>query len=542
MHMKRFDIQHSWTASNRFRPWSLARVRFLTMACLACQAAMADVSLNNMFGDHMVLQQGIKNKVWGKADPGESVTVTLGGQSHSTTATPDGTWQVFLEPVQEYGGPHTLTIKGKNTVTFNDVLIGEVWVCSGQSNMRWEVNQSNDADLEKAAARFPQIRLINVPNLGTQEPQWNFEGKWAVCSPDSVGDFSAVGYFFGRQIHQTLGVPVGLVNNAWGGSAAAAWVSREKIAKHPTLKVIHEEWLKKEADCKNGTADYEKELARWEAATQAAKNSGAPMPRKPKSPEELMTGNARPGNIHSGVLNPTIGYGIKGVIWYQGESNSTRAYQYRELFPFLIKSWRDEWAQGDFPFYWAQLADFKAEKSSPSESDWAELREAQTMTMKSVPNTGEAVIINLGEGQDIHPKNKQDVAKRLARWALAETYHQQGIVCRSPLYKSMEKQGNKILLTFDHVAKNDKAWRPFDVAKPIGFTIAGPDRKFMPAKATILADGRIEVMNKKINDPIAVRYAWADNPVCNMYTADGLALTPFRTDDFPGITAPKARQ
>ena len=394
-------------------------------------------------------------------------------------------------------------MKGKNTVAFSDVLIGEVWVCAGQSNMQWSVNASNDPDLEKAAAKFPNIRLISVPQVGTQEPQWNFNGKWAVCSPETIGNFSAVGYLFGRQLHQTLGVPVGLINNAWGGSAADAWVKREKIAAHPTLKAIHERWVKMESV------------------------------EKPN--ENQMKGNARPGNIHSGVLTPTIGYGIKGAIWYQGESNAGRAYQYRELFPFMIKSWREEWGLGDFPFYWVQLADFKAEKPEPAESDWAELREAQTMTMKALPNTGEAVIIDIGEGKDIHPKNKQDVAKRLARWALAETYKVPGIVCRSPLYKGMEKQGGKIVLSFDNVS-NAAGWRPFDVAEPIGFTIAGADKKFVAAKATILPDGRIEVSSAAVAEPVAVRYAWADNPVCNMYSAAGLPLTPFRTDDFPGVT------
>jgi sialate O-acetylesterase len=466
--------------------------------------AAADVSLNNMFGDHMVLQQGIKNKVWGKADPGEQVTVTLGGQTHSTTAAADGTWHVFLDPVKEYGGPHTLTVKGKNTVTFSDVLIGEVWVCAGQSNMQWSVNQSNDPDLEKAAAKFPNIRLISVPQVGTQEPQWNFNGKWQQCSPETVGNFSAVGYCFGRQLHQTLGVPVGLINNAWGGSAAEAWVKREKIVAHPSLKAIHDRWVK----------------------TESAE----------KPDENQMKGNARPGNIHSGVLTPSIGYGIKGAIWYQGESNAGRAYQYRELFPFMIKSWREEWGLGDFPFYWVQLADFKAEKAEPAESDWAELREAQTMTMKALPNTGEAVIIDIGEGKDIHPKNKQDVAKRLARWALAETYKVPGIAARSPLYKGMDKQGSKIVLSFDNVGTKAGDWRPFDVAEPIGFTIAGADKKFVPAKAVILADGRIEVSSEAVAEPVAVRYAWADNPVCNMYSAAGLPLTPFRTDDFPGVT------
>jgi sialate O-acetylesterase len=475
----------------------------ILLAAFASPAA-ADVSLNNMFGDHMVLQQGIKNKVWGKADPGEQVTVTLGGQTKSTTAAADGTWHVFLDPVMEYGGPHTLTVKGKNTVTFSDVLIGEVWVCAGQSNMQWSVNQSNDPDIEKAAAKFPNIRLISVPNVGTQEPQWNFGGKWAVCSPETVGGFSAVGYMFGRQIHQTLGVPVGLINNAWGGSAADAWVKREKLAAHPTLKAIHDRWVTLE------TAE--------------------------KPDQGQMKGNARPGNIHSGVLTPSIGYGIKGAIWYQGETNAGRAYQYRELFPFMIKSWREEWVLGDFPFYWVQLADFKAEKPEPAESDWAELREAQTMTMKTLPNTGEAVIIDIGEGKDIHPKNKQDVAKRLARWALAETYKVPGIACRSPLYKGMEKHGSKIVLSFDNVGQKASDWRPFDVAEPIGFTIAGADKKFVPAKAAILPDGRIEVSSESVAEPVAVRYAWADNPVCNMYSAAGLPLTPFRTDDFPGVT------
>ena len=510
------------------------------VACLllapVAAPARADVSLNNMFGDHMVLQQGIKNKVWGKADPGEAVTVTLGSQTHTTTAGTDGSWHVFLDPVQEYGGPHALTVKGKNTVTFTDVLIGEVWVCAGQSNMQWSVNSSNDADLEKAAATFPNIRLISVPQVGTQEPQWNFSGKWTACSPDTVGNFSAVGYFFGRQLHQTLGVPVGLINNAWGGSAAEAWVRRDKIAANEKLKAIHERWLKTESDFPAAKADYDKKMAEWKIEAEKAKAEGKPEPKQPGNPEGQMKGNSRPGNIHSGVLTPSIGYGIRGAIWYQGESNAGRAYQYRELFPFMIKSWREEWGLGDFPFYWVQLADFMGEKPEPADSAWAELREAQTMTMKALPHTGEAVIIDIGEGKDIHPKNKQDVAKRLARWALAETYKRPGIAARSPLYKSMEKQGSKIVLSFDNVASTAGGWRPFDVAEPRGFTIAGADKKFVPAKASILPDGRIEVSSEAVAEPVAVRYAWADNPVCNMYSVSGLPLTPFRTDDFPGTT------
>ena len=434
------------------------------------------------------------------------MTVSIAKQSHTTTAGDDGTWELRLEPITEYGGPHELTVSGTNTLTFSDVLVGEVWICSGQSNMQWSVNQANDPDLEKAAANDPAIRLISIPQVGTQEPQWNFNGKWQVSSPQAVGDFSAVGYFFGRQLHQTLGVPVGLIDNAWGGSAADAWVKREKLAGHPTLKAIHDRWIKLETE-------------------------------QPKNPQ--MNGNQRPGNIHSGVLSPSIGYGIRGVIWYQGETNTGRAHQYRTLFPFMIQSWRDEWNltdNKDFPFYWVQLADFKPEAAEPGESDWAELREAQTMALDALPNVGQAVIIDLGEGKDIHPRNKQDVAKRLARWALAETYGRDDIACRSPRYASLEKNGQKILLSFTDVAGG---WRPFDVAEPVGFTIAGSERKFLPARADIQKDGRIAVWSDAVTEPVAVRYAWADNPVCNLYSAAGLPLTPFRTDDFHGVTVGK---
>ena len=469
-------------------------------------SAVADVSLNSMFGDHMVLQQGIANRVWGRAAPGEQVTVSIAGQSQAATANAAGHWEVKLAPITEYGGPHTLVIKGHNEITFKDVLVGEVWICSGQSNMQWAVKQADDPDLEQAAANFPEIRLLSVPQVGTQEPQWTFKGAWQVCSPRTVGEFSAVGYCFGRQLHETLGVPVGLIDNAWGGSAADAWVKREKLATHPTLEAIHQRWTKLEAE---------------------------------KPDDKQLTGNQRPGNIHAGVLTPSIGYGIRGVIWYQGESNVVRAHQYRTLFPFMIQSWRDEWGLADnkdFPFYWVQLADFKPEKAEPAESDWAELREAQTLTLDALPNTGQAVIIDIGEGQDIHPRNKQGVARRLARWALAETYKVPGIACRSPRYAGLEKDGSKLVLSFADVTGG---WRPFDVAEPRGFTIAGADRTFVPAKAAIRKDGRIEVWSDGIDEPVAVRYAWADNPVCNMYSGAGLPLTPFRTDDFPGVTAGK---
>ena len=483
--------------------------------CLLASAAQADVTLPNVFGDHMVLQQAQKNRVWGKAAAGEEITVTIEKQKQSATADQDGKWQVTLDPLP-VGGPYEMNVKGKNEIKFSDILVGEVWICSGQSNMQWPVNASNDADLEKLAAKFPKLRMINFPQVGTQEPIWSHDDRqWQVCTPETVGNFSAVGYFFARQLHETLDVPIGMINNAWGGSSCEAWINRDLLAADPQYAPLMERW-----------AGMEKSYAEL-------KDSQDANPQQKKQLESAMKGQARPGNIYNGVLKSHLGYGIRGAIWYQGESNASSAYQYRELFPLMISSWRKEWNQGDFPFYWVQLADFMAEQPEPTESAWAELREAQTMAMNKLPNTGQAVIIDIGEGKDIHPKNKVDVGHRLARWALAKEYGID-VPYHSPQYKSMEKSGNKIVLTFDHVGP---AWRPFDVAQPRGFAIAGADKKFVWADTKIVEGNKVEVSSANVSEPVAVRYAWADNPVCNMFSSAGLPLTPFRTDDWPGKTA-----
>jgi sialate O-acetylesterase len=470
-----------------------------------------------IFGDHMVLQQGQKDRVWGWAEAGEEVTVSIGDQTHKTKAGSDGKWSVMLDAMPA-GGPLTMAVKGRNSLKFDDVLVGEVWICSGQSNMQWSVRLSNDADLEAAAAKHNGIRLISVPQVGTQEARDDFNGKWEVCSPQSVANFSAVGYFFGRQLHQTLNVPIGLINNAWGGSACEAWIRRDILAKDENYKPLLERWAQMEAT-------FDELSKRTDLNDEQKKQLG--------NLGNQMKGNARPANIYNGVLKSHIGYGIRGAIWYQGESNAGRAYQYRDLFPLMIKSWREEWGR-DFSFYWVQLADFMAEKPEPSDSAWAELREAQTMTIGKLPNTGEAVIIDIGEGRDIHPRNKQGVANRLARWALAKDY---GIKLpyQSPTYKSMEKKDNKIILTFDHVGDGLYS---FDTTTPLGFTVAGDDRKFHRAEAKIIPPNRVEVWSDKVSHPEAVRYAWADNPVCNLYSAppNSLPATPFRTDDWPGVT------
>ncbi|QEG43348.1 sialate O-acetylesterase [Roseimaritima ulvae] len=502
----------------------LSVFRFSSYAVLLAAAAVlagdarGDVRLPNIFTDHMVLQRDQPNRVWGRADAGEQVTVKLGEQQHAATADDEGNWSVMLEPLS-VGEPLTMTVKGNNQVTISDILVGEVWICSGQSNMAWRVGNSNDADLEIAAANYPQIRMINFPQVGSQEKVWTHDNRpWMVCSPETVGSFSAVGYFFGRQLHQTLGVPVGLINNAWGGSSAEAWVPRETLAQNPEM---YGPLLERFEVMEN---KY-KQLSEKSDLSEAEKKQLAGLKRG-------VFGNHNPGNIYNGVLSSHIGYGIRGAIWYQGESNAGRAYQYRELFPLMISQWREDWGEGDFPFYWVQLADFRGEVEQPAESSWAELREAQTMTMDKLPNTGEAVIIDKGEGKDIHPRDKQIVGRRLARWALARDYGVE-MDYQSPRFASLEKADGKLVLSFDHVGAG---WRPFDVKQPVGFAVAGEDRKFVWADAKILPDGRIEVASEEVSEPVAVRYGWADNPVVNLYTKDDLPLTPFRSDDWPGVT------
>ena len=512
----------------------LRLVAGILLAGLSVQA-QADVKVPALFTDHMVLQQGQANRVWGWADPGEAVTVEIAGKKYEAQSGDGGRWMATLDPLP-VGGPHTLTIAGKNTLKIEDVLVGEVWICSGQSNMQWSVNQSTDADLTKLSANYPQIRLISVPQVGTQEPQSDFKGAWQVCSPETVGEFSGVGFFFGRQLHKTLNVPIGLIDNAWGGSSCEAWVRRDLFEKNPELYgPLLSRWadMEKKAQDPAEKEKFAAQMAEWKKAADEARAAGKPIPRAPQGLEQQMVGQHRPANLYNGVLKPLIGYGIRGAIWYQGESNAGRAYQYRDLFPLMIQNWRDDWQQGDFPFYWVQLADFKAEQPNPGNSDWAELREAQTMTMAKLPNTGEAVIIDIGEGKDIHPQNKVDVGQRLARWALAKDYGV-SLAYHSPQYASMEKQGDKILLKFDHVGGG---FRTFDVVEAIGFAVAGEDQKWVWAKGKVVGKNAIEVSAEGVADPVAVRYAWSDNPVCNVFSTEGLPLTPFRTDDWTGVTA-----
>ena len=492
--------------------------------------AVADVSLPSVIGDNMVLQRDAKIPIWGWADEGEKVTVSFAGQEESATACAAGEWKVSLKPVKA-GGPHEMKISGKNEIVVKNILVGEVWVCSGQSNMEWPVNRSNDAEEEVAKANYPKIRLFMANHTIAAKPQDNVGGSWNECSPETVGGFSAVGYFFGRDLHKELDVPIGLIKSAWGGTPAESWTTAEAMQADPDFKPILDRWDEAIAGVPAQIEAYGKSLDEWASAAEAAEAEGNPVPEMPKAPADPRRNPHRDSGLFNGMIAPLIPFSIQGAIWYQGESNASRAYQYRDLFPAMIQSWRDSWGLGDFPFLFVQLANFMETKPEPGDSAWAELREAQTMTL-SLPKTGMAVIIDIGEAKDIHPRNKQDVGKRLALAAQSIAYGQKDVVYSGPMYESMEKEDGKIRLTFGHVGGGLEA-KGSDTLK--GFAIAGEDKAFVWADAKIDGD-TVVVSSDKVANPVAVRYAWADNPVCNLYNKEGLPASPFRTDDWPGVT------
>jgi len=495
------------------------KLKYLTsVSIMLTLAAQAEVSQPNIFGDHMVLQREHNNPIWGQADAGETVTVAINGQSHKTTAGEDGKWRLELEPMPA-GGPYEMTVSGSNTLTYSDVLVGEVWFCSGQSNMEWNVGNTYNADVELASANNTNIRLITVKKNGTQILQDDFDGEWSVGTAENVKDFSAVGYFFGKRLQETLNVPIGLIDNAWGGSSAEAWIPTEQLESDPLFAERAKEVQAKAAAYTDEEWDAAvKKFKDWEAA-------GKPDPwmRWPSDPRK---NQHRPGNIYNGMVYPLMGYGIRGVIWYQGESNAGRYDQYTELMTKVVTNWRDVWGQGDFPFYWVQLADFRDQTDTPQEGGWAFQREAQTDTLDTLTNSGQAVINDVGEGRDIHPRNKQTVANRLVRHALAKDYGFE-MASDSPRYSGMEVKDGAIEVTFDHI---DQGLYAFDTKEVIGVTIAGEDMNFVNAKAEIVNKNTLKVWSDEITEPVAVRYAWANNPVCNLYDRNGLPVTPFRTD------------
>ena len=523
---------------------------------LASSRTHAEIKLPAIIGDNMVLQQGTPIPIWGTADPGERVTVSLtvqpdvspfwaeavrrykelGGEplpsnsvrrSAETTADTNGRWLVKLDTLPASGAA-TVTVAGTNTITVKNVLIGEVWVCSGQSNMEWSVRRANNPEQEIDAAKFPKIRLFKAKKVVSGKPLTDTEGAWVECTPETIPDFTAVGYFFGRDIHHKTGRPVGLIQSAWGGTPAEAWTSAGMLKSDPDFQPILDQWTEIIAKPDELQKQYKIQLASWQEAVKIAKASGKPAPRRPRPPRGPNHPH-RASGLFNGMISPLLPYAIRGAIWYQGESNASRAYQYRKLFPAMIRDWRKHWKQGDFPFLFVQLANFRKVVDEPHESSWAELREAQSMTL-SLPKTGMAVIIDIGEANDIHPKNKQDVGHRLAL-AAEKIAFGSDVVYSGPMMRSMTIEQNRIRIHFGHVGSGLVAKE----GKLKGFAVADTDRKFYFAGAQIEGD-TVVVRSDKVPNPIAVRYAWADNPVCNLFNQDGLPASPFRSDDWPGLT------
>ena len=643
--------------------------------------ARAEVRLPAILGDNMVLQQGMKVRIWGNADADERVTVTFDKKSSHTVADQQGRWQIWLDPLKA-GGPFELTVKGTNVLTIKNVLVGEVWLCSGQSNMEWPLVNTVDGAGAVAQANHPEMRLFTVTHQTSAETLSDLQGRWVVTTPEEAAHFSAVGYFFGRELQQRLKIPIGLIDSSWGGTPAEAWTSNQALLSSAELKPILEKyesslnpppqtkaayaralaaWEEKNlyidgenkgealgyADPKAPTADW----ARMDLPTQfetagllidgtvwfrkavnipeswagkdlvlnlppiddhdltyfngtkigstgretpnsymvprkyvvpgslvhagrsviavrvfdrageggfsrgGAMSLGPPgaseaqlislrgtwdykvelalEPKRPDwgtRPEAVGVNNQNnPSVLYNAMIAPLVPFAIRGAIWYQGESNAGRAYQYRTLFPVMIRNWRSAWGR-DFPFYFVQLANWRARKAEPDESDWAELREAQAMTLRE-PHTGMAVTIDIGEEKDIHPRNKLDVGRRLAAWALSGTYGQK-VIPSGPLFDRHIIEGNKVRIYFKHGV----GLKTSDGGPLKGFAIAGEDRRFVWADAHVEGDTVI-VSSPAVPKPLAVRYGWADNPVVNLYNRADLPASPFRTDDWPGVTA-----
>lgn len=637
-----------------------------------------NVELPAFFSDNMVVQRFRYIPVWGTASPGGEIQVVIGQDKQRTIVDEEGNWRVAMNPLPT-GGPYTLEVIGEETKTFKNVMSGEVWVASGQSNMQMPLagwGEIKNYKQEIAAANYPDIRLLQVKRALSPVPLEDVEvdgAQWRQTSPETIPGFSAVAYFFGRNLYKKLKVPIGLIHTSWGGTPAEAWTSGPSLKAMPAFADAIEELEQRPESQEALRAVYRKEMqawqqqvmqkdpgytggkavwalpdydtSSWKAMTlpgnweeaglpdfdgvvwfrktiqlsqewegseatlnlgpvddrditwingeEAGRTQGWNVPRSYNIPAGLLkpgkntitvrvldtggggglTGkpeqlslSTSTGNkidldgswqykvaidlreippmpespnlsknyssvLYNAMLHPLIPYAMRGVIWYQGEANASRAYQYRELFPLMIKDWRQNWGQGHFPFLYVQLANFKAVEEEPVESDWAELREAQLMALAR-PNTGMAVTIDIGNANDIHPKNKQDVGRRLALIARAKVYGEQ-IPYSGPIYRSMNKfEGNKIRLSFKHIdgglqAKGSKALK--------GFAVAGPDRIFHWAEAEIIGN-QVLVWSPKVSNPVAVRYGWAANPAGNLYNGAGLPASPFRTDDWEGVT------
>jgi sialate O-acetylesterase len=518
------------------------RTRLLLPSAFLLGCALhADVVPASIFRDGAVLQREKPVPVWGTASAGEKVTVTFAGKTAAATAADDGKWRVDLPALTASGEPRALTITGNNTVTINDVVVGEVWLASGQSNMFWVVGSTYDAKYEAVAARFPLVRQYKTAHTVADAPATTTAGSWAAVTPKTVGSFTAVGYFFALDLHRALdGVPVGIINSSQGATRLESWMDPDAAdgKNGPAFASIHARWAEDLKAFPDRLAKHEAALEKWKADKVAAEAAGKPFNKTaPYRPGGGRGHHSTPSGLYNAMINPHVPYALRGAIWYQGESNASRAGEYCELFSAMITGWRAKFGQGDFPFYWVQLANYRA--NGVNETSYAELREAQTRTL-ALPKTGQAVIIDIGNVTDIHPRNKKDVGRRLALLALARDYGKTGLIDSGPVFDKAERVEPKsspsgpektfaMRVTFK--PSSSPLISPL-AANPPGFELAGEDEVFRPATAVIEKGGTVLVSCADVPAPVAVRYAWRNAPVAGLANQEGLPAVPFRSDDW----------
>ena len=505
----------------------------LIMASLG-QTLPAAVVPSHLFADNAVLQRDKPIPVWGTADAGEKVSVTFGGHTVTTTATATGDWRVDLPALPANATPGTLVITGTNTITRNNVVVGEVWVASGQSNMEMRVAESFDGALDiPNSARFPLIRHFQVDYQVSQTPKTTGSGAWKVAGPETTGAFTAIGYYFALDLHLALDVPVGIINTTRGGSTIRAWMDPDTLETDRTIEATAKHWAKVSAEEKAKypelRAKLDAEIAAWDAAKAAGK------PVTTQRPQESWAGLTGGPNdqfftsvLYNGMMRPLEPCALRGVIWYQGEGNVGNHVEYAKLFPAMITGWRRRFAQGDFPFYWVQLADH----GSPTGTAMAFMREAQSKAL-ALPATGQAVAIDMGDSPNIHPGRKHALGRRLARIALANTYGRK-IIDRGPVFKQAEREGAGYRVSFTPVDQSH-GYHPLRSVSPTlqGFELAGADRVFKPAVAQFNKEcTTVLVTSPEVPEPVALRYAWRDSPLVGLINQQGLPAAPFRTDDW----------
>ena len=491
-------------------------------------SARADVSLPAIIGNNMVLQADLPLPIWGWAEPGEDITVTLGSDKAAAKADAQGNWSVKLAARKASADPLEMTVAGKNTLKITNILVGEVWGGSGQSNMEWSVASSANKEQEIQAANYPQMRLFLVPRRLSPSPVSDVNAAWVVCTPQTIPNFSAVLYFFGREIHKVQNVPVGLIADSWGGSRIEPWMTYEQFAAQPELKPDLDNYNKLKADRAAAMANRKQLLSAvkaWLEAAEKAVAAGQDVPDPPGIPGDPLNQFTSPSAMYNGMVHGIVPYALRGFLWYQGESNRGQGMHYSDLMKGLISNWRSLWKQGDFPFLFVQLAPYYYDQN---EIALPEIWEAQAATL-AVPNTGMAVTTDIATVRDIHPPNKQDVGRRLALWALANTYGKKDLAYSGPLYDSMAAEGDKIRIKFKHTSPGLVSRD----GKPLSwFAIAGEDKQFYAATATI--DGETVIVNSpNVPRPVAVRFGWNQIAEPNLSNKAGLPASPFRTDRWP---------